>query len=97
MLDCLNALVDRGHSLIVVEHSPQVLAAADWIIELGPGPGAHGGQIVAQGTPEQMAKFQTPTGRVVSEIREAYRANSAPGASPASQPETQSSRSRDGS
>ena len=97
LLDCLNALVDRGHSLIVVEHSPQVLAAADWIIELGPGPGAHGGQIVAQGTPEQMAKFQTPTGRVVSEIREAYRANSAPGASPASQPETQSSRSRDGS
>jgi excinuclease ABC subunit A len=42
------------------------MAAADWIIDIGPGPGADGGQVVAQGTPEQVARAKTPTGTVLA-------------------------------
>jgi excinuclease ABC subunit A len=67
LLDALNALVDRGHSVLVIEHSPEVMICADWIIELGPGAGAEGGRIVAQGTPEDVAKSGTLTGQVLAE------------------------------
>ena len=66
MLDALNALVDRGHSVIVIEHSPEVMACADWIIDLGPGAGAEGGKIVAAGTPEDVARSGTLTGAVIA-------------------------------
>jgi len=66
LLDALNALVDRGHSLIVIEHSPEVMMNADWIIDLGPGAGDAGGQVVAQGTPEDVARSGTPTGEVLA-------------------------------
>jgi excinuclease ABC subunit A len=66
LLDCLHALADLGHSLIVVEHSPEVMRAADWIIDLGPEAGAEGGRIVAQGTPEEVARSGTHTGRVLA-------------------------------
>ena len=67
LLDCLHALVDRGHSLIVVEHNPDIMAAADWVIELGPGAGEKGGRIIAEGTPEDVARLGTPTGQVIAE------------------------------
>ncbi|MBE2212589.1 MAG: excinuclease ABC subunit UvrA [Opitutaceae bacterium] len=57
----LQALVDRGHSLIVIEHNTDVLKSADWIIEVGPEAGAGGGRIVAVGTPEQIAGTSTAT------------------------------------
>jgi excinuclease ABC subunit A len=57
----LQALVDRGHSLIVIEHNSDVLKSADWIIEVGPDAGAHGGRIVATGTPEQVAATSSAT------------------------------------
>ncbi len=65
LLDVLNSLVDRGHSLIVIEHSPEVMISADWIIDLGPGAGDEGGRVVAAGTPEEVAKSGTATGQVI--------------------------------
>ena len=63
LLETLTRLLDLGHSLILVEHSPDILRAADWIIDLGPEAGDRGGQVVAEGTPEQVAKTDTHTGR----------------------------------
>lgn len=56
LLDCFDALLAVGHSLIVVEHNLQLMKAADWIIDLGPGAADAGGQIVVQGTPETVAE-----------------------------------------
>ena len=67
LLDALSNLVDRGHSVIVVEHSPDVMLAADWIVDLGPGAGEAGGRIVAEGTPEDVARFGTATGDVLAD------------------------------
>ena len=55
LLSVLNRLVDKGNTVIVIEHNLDVIKTADWIIDLGPGGGKHGGMIVAEGTPEQVA------------------------------------------
>jgi excinuclease ABC subunit A len=55
LLDCFEALLSVGHSLIVVEHNLQLMRAADYIIDLGPGAGEEGGRVVVQGTPEEVA------------------------------------------
>src|SRR5579859_3279235 len=55
LLTTITALVGNGNSVVVVEHERELIRAADWIIELGPGAGAHGGTIIAQGTPAQLA------------------------------------------
>ena len=57
----LNQLVDLGHTIVVVEHHPHVLAACDWLIEFGPKGGPGGGKIIATGVPEEIAKADTPT------------------------------------
>jgi excinuclease ABC subunit A len=62
LLGVFQKLVDSGHSLLVIEHNLDVIKSADWIIDLGPEAGKHGGQIVATGTPEQIAKHKSPTG-----------------------------------
>ena len=56
LIEALGSLVERGHSVIVIEHSPEVMVSADWIIDLGPGGGDEGGRLVAEGTPEDVAK-----------------------------------------
>lgn len=56
LLSALSALVSRGHSIIVIEHNLDVLKSADYIVDLGPEGGEAGGRIVAQGTPEQVAR-----------------------------------------
>lgn len=55
----LNGLVDAGNTVIMVEHDMQVASNSDWIIDIGPGAGDEGGQIVAQGTPDEVAKSKT--------------------------------------
>ena len=68
LIDCFDALVDVGHSLLVVEHNVQMMMAADWVLDLGPGPAADGGTVVAAGTPEQVAEQGTgATARVLAE------------------------------
>jgi excinuclease ABC subunit A len=54
LLTTITALVGNGNSVVVVEHERELIRAADWIIELGPGAGAHGGTVIAQGTPGQL-------------------------------------------
>jgi excinuclease ABC subunit A len=54
--EVFHRLVDRGHSVLFIEHNMELVAQADWIIDVGPGGGAQGGTIVAQGTPEDVAK-----------------------------------------
>ncbi|MFA5257611.1 MAG: excinuclease ABC subunit UvrA, partial [Opitutales bacterium] len=56
LLAVLHKLVDRGHSLLVIEHHADVLKSADWLVELGPEAGADGGRVVYEGTPEQLAE-----------------------------------------
>ena len=58
LLAVLQRLVDQGHSVIVVEHNLDVIAEADWVVDLGPEGGAAGGEIVVEGTPEQVAKHR---------------------------------------
>ncbi|MCW9095595.1 MAG: excinuclease ABC subunit UvrA, partial [Ignavibacteriaceae bacterium] len=56
LLDVLNKLVEKGNTIVVVEHNLDVIKMADWIIDLGPGGGEFGGKIIAEGTPEQLVK-----------------------------------------
>ena len=64
LLDCFEALLAVGHSLIVVEHNLQLMRAADYLIDLGPGAADEGGRIVATGTPEEVARNpRSVTGR----------------------------------
>jgi excinuclease ABC subunit A len=62
-------LVDRGNTVIVIEHNLDVIKTADWVIDLGPEGGDEGGEIVAEGTPEQIAKNQRSyTGEYLKKI-----------------------------
>ncbi|CAM5192155.1 excinuclease ABC subunit UvrA [Oligella ureolytica] len=56
LLDVLNRLVDVGNSMVIIEHNLDLIKTADWIIDLGPEGGQGGGQILAEGTPEEIAK-----------------------------------------
>jgi excinuclease ABC subunit A len=63
----LHRLVDKGHSVFVIEHHLDLLQQADWLIELGPGGGPQGGQLIFEGTPQQLVKADTPTGRALKQ------------------------------
>ncbi|MBU6239011.1 MAG: excinuclease ABC subunit A, partial [Planctomycetes bacterium] len=68
LLNCLSILIDRGNSVIVVEHNEQIIRSADWIIELGPGAGAEGGRILYAGPREEyFPGADTPTTRSLKE------------------------------
>ncbi len=72
LLDCFDALLAVGHSLIVVEHNLQMMRAADYIIDLGPGAADEGGRVVASGTPEHIAAVEeSVTGRFLAEVLDA--------------------------
>ena len=59
LLKSMNALIERGNSVIIIEHNLDMIKSADWIIDIGPEGGEKGGQIVAQGTPEEIVTSQT--------------------------------------
>jgi excinuclease ABC subunit A len=70
LIGVLHRLVDEGHSVIVIEHHPHLLAACDWLIELGLGGGPEGGRVIACGTPEEVAKMHTPTAPYLMDVLE---------------------------
>lgn len=61
LLGVFNRLVDKGNTVLVIEHNLDVISAADYVIDMGPGGGADGGRIMAEGTPEQIAAGSSPT------------------------------------
>jgi excinuclease ABC subunit A len=71
-LQSLNRLVDNGHSVLVIEHNLDVIKTADYIIDLGPEGGHNGGQLIACGTPEEVAACEAShTGRYLAELQTA--------------------------
>src|SRR5438132_689369 len=91
LLRLFQRLVDRGHSIVVIEHNLEVIKCADWIVDLGPEAGNDGGEVVAVGTPEQVADVDNSyTGKFLAEILGSARSSRAVFGGP---PETISRRS----
>lgn len=81
LLEVLNGLVDKGNTVIVIEHNLDVIKSADWVIDLGPEGGSGGGQIIATGTPEQVARnADSHTGAFLAEVLDGAIAAGRPGA-----------------
>ena len=75
LVEVLQRLVDGGHTVVVIEHNLDLIAEADWVIDLGPEGGAGGGRIVAAGTPEEIARNnRSHTGRFLRKVLAAARA-----------------------
>ncbi|MBE9215492.1 excinuclease ABC subunit UvrA [Plectonema cf. radiosum LEGE 06105] len=73
LLDVLQRLVDKGNSILVIEHNLDVIRCADWVIDLGPEGGDKGGEIIAVGTPEDVAKNEKSyTGRYLKQVLKQY-------------------------
>ena len=64
LLKVCDALVEKGNSVLIVEHNTDVIKGADWVIEMGPEGGKSGGQVIFEGTPDKLkSKKNSPTGR----------------------------------
>jgi excinuclease ABC subunit A len=66
LLDVLNRLVDKGNTVLVIEHNLDIIKTADWIVDLGPEGGDQGGRVVAAGTPEKIAASLSHTGKILA-------------------------------
>jgi excinuclease ABC subunit A len=71
LVGVLQSLVDEGGSVLVIEHHPHLLAACDWLVELGPGGGPAGGRVIASGTPHTLVSGNTPIAPYLREVLEA--------------------------
>lgn len=67
LLKVINKLVDKGNTMVVIEHNLDVIRCADYIIDMGPGGGRDGGEIMATGTPEEVAEASTPTAKYLKQ------------------------------
>ena len=73
LLKALNALISRGHTVLIIEHNPSIILAADHIIDLGKEGGDEGGTIVAEGTPEQIMECtDSYTGKALNELKDSF-------------------------
>jgi excinuclease ABC subunit A len=83
LLEVLHALVEQGNTVVVIEHNLDVIKTADWVLDLGPGGGVNGGEIVAEGTPEKVAAMERSfTGQYLREtLKKAPRTPAQAGAS----------------
>jgi excinuclease ABC subunit A len=78
LLEVLQRLVDQGNSVVVIEHNLDVIKTADWILDLGPEGGVRGGELVAEGTPEDVAaEKRSYTGQYLKPMLERARATEA--------------------
>ena len=66
LIKTLKKLKDSGNTVVVVEHDPQTIMAADWVVDIGPGAGKHGGKVVFEGTPSQLKKSRNLTGEYLA-------------------------------
>ncbi len=78
LIKTLKDLRDLGNTVLVVEHDPQTILAADWVIDVGPGAGKHGGEVVCEGTPNAIKKAKTLTGEYLSRRRSVKISSSKP-------------------
>lgn len=65
LIAILQKLVDKGNTVLVIEHNLDLIKCADWILDIGPGAGINGGNLIGSGTPEQIAKLNTPTAQAL--------------------------------
>jgi excinuclease ABC subunit A len=81
LLTVLDRLVDAGNTVVVIEHNLDVIKYADWVVDLGPEGGDEGGYVIAEGTPEEVARVKASyTGQHLAKVLAAHRARKAPGA-----------------
>ena len=79
LLEVLHQLVEQGNSVVVIEHNLEVIKTADWVLDLGPEGGDKGGEVVAEGTPEQVAEEpRSYTGHYLKPLLQVARAEAAP-------------------
>ena len=76
LTDVLHRLVEAGNTVVVIEHNLDVIAEADWVLDLGPDGGENGGKIAAQGTPADITQCGTYTGRILAKFRKNHPAQS---------------------
>ncbi|MET8330198.1 hypothetical protein [Streptomyces sp. NPDC005181] len=72
LVDTFDAILDEGSTVIIAEHDLHVAAAADWVIDLGPGSGDTGGRVCGEGTPETVAATDGPTAHYLSRLVALY-------------------------